>query len=125
MAYSGTGIVKPPGGAIRLIGMVCVFTSRGGPKIVQVGKPVEATSGLNRGCVLIGWAGKLFAARLRTRGNMWNGPYGKAIRARNPSGRGAMTTEPLEQQAFGHEFLDASLKTTFRAQVARGPRNPV
>ena len=99
--------------------MVCALTSRGGPQIIQVGKPVEATSGLNRGCVWIGWAGKLFAARLRIRGNTWNGPYGKAIRARNPSGRGTMTTEPLEQQALGHGFLNASLGTTFRDGVFR------
>jgi hypothetical protein len=40
MAYGGTGIVKPPGGLIRLIGMVGEFISRGSPRIVQVGKPV-------------------------------------------------------------------------------------
>ncbi len=30
-----------------------------------------------------------------------------------------MTTEPLEQQAFGHGYLDASLGTTFRGGVYR------
>jgi hypothetical protein len=37
-----------------------------------------------------------------------NGPDGKVIKVRRPPGQGSMTILPLEQQAFGHGFSDAS-----------------
>lgn len=38
-----------------------------------------------------------------------NSPDGKVIEARRPPGQGSLTILPLEQQAFGHGFSDASL----------------
>jgi len=73
---------KAFGGAIRSVGMVQGFAR----ELIWAGKPIRASSGSNRGCVWIGWAGIPVAARLRIRGDGWKGPGGEAIKARRLSG---------------------------------------
>jgi len=111
----GTGIVKPLGGersgqSGRLIGLAFGVDLGTG----RIGKLIKAASGSNRGCVWIGGLESRLRGVFGFTANGWNGPGGKAIRARRPSGQGAMTIEPLEQQAFGHGWSDASLATDLR-----------
>jgi len=59
------GIAGPSGRAVRSVKIVCGFAQ----EQVQIGTPVEAANGSNRGLSWIGWAGKPMAAGLRISGD--------------------------------------------------------